>query len=164
MSTPDAADATALRELAERYATGVDRRDAALFLSAFDADGSLLVFDPSESPTPNRTRRGRHELADVIGLIARYDRTFHLIGNSRYDVTGDTATGEVYCVAHHVAPANESGPGPGPGSAAPGTDRVMYIRYHDEYARRDGGWRIVERRVLVDWTETRPVELHPPAG
>ena len=94
--------------------------------------------------------RGRDELADVITMIARYDKTFHMLGNARYDIADDTATGEVYCIAHHLAanPSREDG--------AP-TDHVMYIRYRDDYGRDDHGWRIVERRVLVDWRETRSI-------
>ena len=151
-------DRFALRDLAERYAAGVDRRDTDLFLSAFHPDGCLLVFNPSESPEPTGARRGVGELADVITRIARHDRTFHLIGNSSYDVAGDEATGEVYCVAHHV-----DRPEDGSGGDRP-SDHVMYIRYRDEYRRDDGTWRIRERRVLVDWTETHQVELGPPTG
>jgi hypothetical protein len=33
----------------------------------------------------------------------------------------------------------------------------MYIRYRDRYTETDSGWRIAERDVLVDWTETRRV-------
>lgn len=139
----------ALRDLAERYAAGVDRRDPGLFLSAFDAErASLLVFEPSESGQPRGVRRGRGELADVVTRVSRHDRTFHLLGNSRYDVRGDEATGEVYCVAHQIDPVGDGGR----------TDHVMYIRYHDHYERGDAGWQIVERRVLVDWTETRRLD------
>jgi hypothetical protein len=148
----------ALRELAERYAAGVDRRDTDLFLSAFRPDGCLLVFRPSESQHPTGTRRGRDELADVIARVAHHDRTFHLIGNSRYAIDGDHATGEVYCVAHHVDPVETPG-----AERTEARDHIMYIRYRDEYQRDDGGWRIRERRVLVDWTETRAAELHPPS-
>jgi SnoaL-like protein len=144
--TPD--DRAALRELAERYAAGVDQRDAELFLSAFHADATLLVFQPSESEEPRGTRNGTEQLSDVITLISRHDRTFHFLGNSRYDVSGDEARGEVYCEAHHVSAA----------AGAPRTDHVMYIRYRDEYRRDAGAWSIAERRVLVDWTETREIQ------
>jgi len=141
-SDPAAEDRAALRELAERYAAGVDRRDTELFLSAFDPEqGRLLVFDPSEASEPRGTRHGGDELAGVISSIARYDKTFHMLGNARYDVDGDTASGEVYCTAHHLASDR--------------TDHVMYIRYRDDYRRSEDGWRIVERRVLVDWREAR---------
>jgi ketosteroid isomerase-like protein len=150
MSGAGADDRASLRDLAERYAAGVDRRDVDLFLSAFHADGCLLVFQPSESPAPRGTRRGRAELADVITRISRHDRTFHLIGNSSYDVDGDHATGEIYCEAHHLDRPD--------GQAEGGTDHIMYIRYQDAYEKAaDGSWQIAERRVLVDWTETRTI-------
>jgi hypothetical protein len=148
VSEPSPDDRAALRDLAERYAAGVDRRDADLFVSAFHTDARLLVFQPSEAEEPRGTRNGPEELADVITLISRHDRTFHLLGNSRYDVSGDEARGEVYCEAHHVSAAG----------AEPRTDHVMYIRYRDEYRRDAGAWSIAERHVLVDWTETRQIQ------
>jgi len=151
MSSAGAEDRASLRDLAERYAAGVDRQDSELFVNAFHPEGCLLVFNPSESAEPTGTRRGRAELADVITRIARHDRTFHLIGNSRYAVDGDHATGEVYCVAHHLDLPE--------GPAASATDHIMYIRYLDQYRKGDdGAWRILERRVLVDWTENRHVD------
>jgi hypothetical protein len=126
-----------------RYARGADRRDVALFLSAF-ADGAVLrVFDPATADTPVSTRDTPERLANIIDRLATYDATFHLLGQSAYD--GDT--GEVYCVAHHLKRSD-------------GTDFVMYIRYRDRYTRGGAGasdWRIAERDVLVDWTETRRV-------
>jgi hypothetical protein len=143
-SQPAPDDRVALRELAERYAAGVDRRDTELFLSAFHPEqGRLFVFDPSETSEPRGARRGRDELAEVITRIARYDKTFHMLGNTRYEISAPAATGEVYCIAHHLDAAR--------------TDHVMYIRYHDDYTHDRHGWRIVERRVLVDWRETRDI-------
>jgi hypothetical protein len=35
----------------------------------------------------------------------------------------------------------------------------MFIRYADTYAlTTEDGWRIAERTVQVDWTETRPAD------
>jgi hypothetical protein len=31
----------------------------------------------------------------------------------------------------------------------------MLIRYQDTYSRREGRWRIDERRLVTDWTEVR---------
>ena len=137
-------DQLALRALAERYAAGVDRRDRALFLSAFHADGVLVLLDYGDPTQVRATRKGHDELGDVTELITRYDKTFHFIGNARYDVDGDTATGEVYCVAHHLTTDRHGG-----------TDYVMMIRYLDTYSRRDGRWGIEERRLVTDWTELR---------
>ena len=134
-----------LRDLAARYAAGADRRDGALFASAFVPDGRLRVFDPADAAEPRSERVGRAALAEVPALLDRYDHTFHLLGQARYDLdhAGDAATGEVYCLAHH----RRGGP--------PASTLVMHIRYRDRYRRADGRWGIADRQVLVDWTETR---------
>jgi hypothetical protein len=138
------ADQLALRSLAESYASGVDRRDRDTFLSAFHPDGVLVLLDHKNPTQVTATRSGHGELADVTELIARYDTTFHFIGNARYEIDGDRATGEVYCLAHHLTPDRHGG-----------TDYVMLIRYQDTYSRRDGRWGIDERRLVTDWTELR---------
>ena len=135
-------DADDLRALAAAYARAVDRRDADLLASVFAPDAVLEVYDPSTADAPTGVRRGHVELRAITDLIARFDATFHFVGQSRYDVDGDGATGEVYCLAHHL-----SG----------GTDLLMLIRYDDRYRRGHDGWRIAHRRVLVDWKEIRPV-------
>jgi hypothetical protein len=33
---------------------------------------------------------------------------------------------------------------------------IASIRYLDEFTKRDGDWYFAERRLMVDWTETRP--------
>src|SRR5947209_7068456 len=96
------ADQLALRSLAEKYASGVDRRDRDTFLAAFHPDGLLVQLDQKDPLLVIATRRGHDELGDVTELIARYDTTFHFIGNTRYEIDGDRATGEVYCLAHHL--------------------------------------------------------------
>ncbi|HWE57575.1 MAG TPA: nuclear transport factor 2 family protein, partial [Acidimicrobiales bacterium] len=81
-------------------------------------------------------------------VLAGFHRTFHHVGGCVFDETGpDAATGRVKCLAHHY---ERTGNGP--------VDLVMMIHYHDSY-RRDGGWRIAERRVAIEWTELHPA--HP---
>ena len=36
---------------------------------------------------------------------------------------------------------------------------VAFLRYQDTFVKQGGGWLFAERRLYVDWTETRP--LHP---
>jgi ketosteroid isomerase-like protein len=139
-------DRLALRELSDRYASAVDRRDVGSFVELFTEDAELSVHDPAEAEAPSRVRRGPGELSEVPRLIARYPKTFHLVGNCLYEIDDDAATGEVYCVAHHLIDDPEAV-----------TAHVMVIRYLDNYRRGDDGrWRIRHRRVLVDWTETHP--------
>jgi hypothetical protein len=59
---------------------------------------------------------------------------------------GDRATGESYCIAHHLYEVD-------------GQRTLMKasIRYLDQFARQsDGSWLFAERKLMVDWTETRP--------
>jgi ketosteroid isomerase-like protein len=138
------ADQLALRALGEQYASAVDRRDRETFLGVFHPDAVLVLLDHADPSKVTATLRGHEELANVTERIARYDKTFHFVGNSRYEIDGDRARGEVYCLAHHLD-ANRHG----------GTDYVMLIRYEDVYSRRDGRWGIDERRLITDWTELR---------
>jgi plasmid stabilization system protein ParE len=87
------------------------------------------------------------EIGRVVELIARYPATFHLLGQGRYEVHGDRASGEVYCVANDYVPSDQGA-----------RNYVMYIRYEDEYRRDRGGpWKIEHRDVHPDWIETRQV-------
>lgn len=139
---------TALRTLAEQYARAVDTRDAELLLNVFAPDARLRVYNPAGVEPPRSDRRGHDQLARITKSIARYAKTFHLVGNASYDLAGDDATGEVYCIAHHLSTDGDTA-----------TDDVMYIRYHDTYHRNGGEWRITDRRVDVDWTESRPATV-----
>jgi hypothetical protein len=142
----------ALRSLAARYASGVDRRQLDVFLSAFHPVATLAVHQPQAGPDDKpRLMRGHSEIGRVVELIARYPATFHLLGQGRYEVHGDQASGEVYCVANHYVPSDQGA-----------CNYVMYIRYEDEYRRDRGGpWKIERRDVHPDWTEARQVREAP---
>jgi hypothetical protein len=136
-----------LRSLSARYAAGVDRRDLGLFLGVFHPDASLVTYPPSAAGASSGHRmQGHDEIGQVIARIAVYRRTFHHIGQGLYDVGDATATGEVYCVAHHIS-----------SKGGPWQERTMYIRYEDEYRGGGGDWKIASRAVRVDWTEDRTV-------
>jgi hypothetical protein len=145
----DPATSAALRSLARDYASGVDRRDRELLLSAFHADATLTVArydDPTSSP---RTMTGHDEIGRIVERIARYSHTFHFLGQHDYRITDEGAAGEVSCVAHHRWTDD----------ADRDHDHVMYIRYTDEYQIGDDDpWRIAARTVGVDWSETRTID------
>ena len=111
---------------------------------AFHPDAVLTIHAIGDPDTVTGTRRGHDELGEITTLIARYAQTYHFVGNARYELDGDRATGEVYGMAHHLTPDRHGG-----------TDYVMLMRYLDTYRRRDGTWGIAERRALTDWTEVR---------
>ena len=66
-------------------------------------------------------------------------------GQSTVTVDGDRATGETYCLAHHLW--TEEGRR---------TLMVMSIRYHDTFVRQGGRWFFAERRLITDWVDRRP--------
>ncbi len=139
-------EAIALRGLVDGYARAVDRGDVEAFVDLFEPDAVLQVFYGPDSEGPTTESRGHSALGEIPTRVgARYDRTFHFVGNHLCDVRGDEATGEAYCLAHHLTE-----------NAHGGTDYVMLIRYRDVYRRRPGdSWKIAHRLVLVDWTEVR---------
>jgi hypothetical protein len=140
----------ALRNIAERYAQGVDRRNRDTFVSAFHPDATLRVHHPTEKEDGINEMRGHDQIGKVTDFIQVYPKTYHMLGQSTYEIDGDRATGEVYCAAHHLTPDRHGG-----------TNYVMYIRYDDVYRRDTGEWRIETRRVNVDWTDQRAAN---PAG
>ena len=145
-------DRLAIRDLVDGYAHGADRRDPAGQAAVFSEDGQVRLFqgDPTAGdPTvgdPVDVVTGRAALVDTFaGLIARYEATTYLNGQSTVTVTGDVATGESYCLAHHLL--SEDG------------QRVlltMAIRYLDRFERTAAGWRIARRDLVFDWTDRRP--------
>ena len=151
MSTPlaisptQAADRLAIRELVEAYAHCADRRDAEGQMSLFTADTHFVVFMDAKDPKPTSELRSRDALAPIFADLNKYDATTHFVGQSTIlSLTDDKATGEAYCLAHHV-------------TVAEGKRRLMIasLRYLDTFVKQNGGWLFAERRLYVDWTEER---------
>ncbi|MEV0890762.1 nuclear transport factor 2 family protein [Promicromonospora sp. MEB111] len=141
-------DRIAIRELVDTYARGADRRDARLEASVFVDDGRVILFngDPAHND-PLDEIEGRDRLAETFAsLIRQYEATTYLNGQSTVSFVGDDeADGETYCIAFHIL--NDQGE----------TFLVtMSIRYLDRFVRTSDGWRIATRRLIFDWTDTRP--------
>ena len=147
ISPREAADRLAIRELIDAYAHCADRRDAKGQMSLFTEDTRFLVFMDATAAEPTQTLHGRESLAPVFDNLNVYRATTHFNGQSTISMDGDDrATGESYCLAHHIG-VDESGQR---------TLMIASIRYLDEFAKQDGDWYFAERRLMVDWTETRP--------
>jgi hypothetical protein len=146
----DRADELELRALAAHYANAVDDGNSEEFAAVFLPDAQLIV---QQGDSVMSDRSGHDKLARVPQFTrSRFDRTFHFLGQSLYDIGASDATGVVYCLAHHLN-RNEFG----------GTDHVMHIRYRDNYRRDAAGvWKIARRLVMIEWTETRTANSPPP--
>jgi hypothetical protein len=147
-------DERSIHRLIEAYARGADRRQPSLTASVFVDDGVLQIYDgdPENGGTLNRERIGRTEIETAMGGLARYRVTMHTLGQSTIDVSADAtnATSETYCTAHHLTDPDD-------GSVS---DRVMFIRYLDDWTNTAEGWRLARRRLSVDWIDERAVH-HP---
>jgi hypothetical protein len=148
ISDTEAADRLEIRELLDAYAHCADGRDAKGQMSLFTPDTHFVVFMDARSDKPSMEFNRRDDLAPVFDELKKYEATTHFMGQSTVTVNGERATGETYCLAHHV-------------SAAEGK-RTLFIaslRYYDVFAKVDGKWLFAERKLLVDWTDTHPINV-----
>ena len=103
ISPEEAADRLAIRELVETYAHCADRRDAKGQMALFTTDTHFVVYMNAKEPKPSQELHSREALAPVFADLNRYDATAHFVGQSTiFTLDGDRATGEAYCLAHHV--------------------------------------------------------------
>src|ERR1700740_2460386 len=103
ISATEAADRLAIRELVEAYAHCADRRDAKGQMSLFTLDTRFVVFMNAKDSKPSMELRSREALAPVFADLNKYNATMHFVGQSTiFTLTGDRATGEAYCIAHHL--------------------------------------------------------------
>ena len=145
ISPEEAADRLAIRELVETYAHCADRRDANGQMALFTTDTHFVVYMNAKEPKPSQELHSREALAPVFADLNRYDATTHFVGQSTiFTLDGDRATGEAYCLAHHIM-------------ADSGKRRLMIasLRYLDTFAKIDGAWLFAERLLYVDWLEER---------
>ena len=145
ISPEEAADRLAIRELVEAYAHCADRRDAQGQMSLFTPDTHFVVYLNAKDLTPSQELNTREALAPVFADLNKYDATTHFVGQSTiFTLTDERATGEAYCLAHHVTVDGEK-------------RRLMVasLRYQDTFVKMDGTWLFAERLLYVDWLEER---------
>jgi SnoaL-like protein len=145
ISPEEAADRLAIRELVEAYAHCADRRDVKGQMSLFTADTHFVVYMNARDSKPSMELHSREALAPVFADLNKYDATTHFVGQSTiFTLTGDRASGEAYCLAHHV-------------TVDGGKRRLMLasLRYLDKFVKIDGAWLFAERLLYVDWMEER---------
>jgi len=145
ISPEEAADRLAIRELVEAYAHCADRRDAKGQMALFTEDTHFVVYMNAKDPKTSMDLHARDALAPVFADLNKYDATTHFVGQSTiFTLTADQATGEAYCLAHHVTVNGEK-------------RRLMVasLRYSDSFVKRDGSWLFAERQLYVDWVDER---------
>ena len=145
ISPEEAADRLAIRELVEAYAHCADRRDAKGQMALFTADTHFVVYMNAKDKTPSQELHSRDALAPVFADLNKYEATTHFVGQSTiFTLTNERASGEAYCLAHHLTVDGEK-------------RRLMVasLRYLDTFVKKDGPWLFAERLLYVDWLEER---------
>ena len=147
LSLQQMADKLAIRELVDAYAYCADRRDAAGQMALFTEDTDFQVFMDTSDPTPTQHIQGRTALAPVFDELNVYEATMHFNGQCTTVLDGEHAEGVAYCLAHHVK--------------VEGSERslmIAAIRYLDTFVKRQRIWYFSQRKLMVDWTETRGLD------
>ena len=142
----EAADRLAIRELFDAYAHCADRRDAEGQKALFTDDTVFAVYMDGESDEATYVLQGRESLTPVFADLNRYEATMHFNGQSTVTLDGDRATAESYTIAHHVFTEE-------------GLRKMMvaWLRYLDVFTKIDDAWYFAERKLILDWSETRTI-------
>ena len=133
-------DETQLSELARRYARMMDRMDFDMLPGVFASDGVLSG--------PGYEMTGHDQLRQGLQALDQFSATLHAVLNTYFEIDGDRATGEVYCVANHVHVVD----------GVP-FKLDMGIRYQDEYVRGEDQWLIKRRVFVLVWETDQPMRV-----
>ncbi len=123
------------------YCRAVDTCDEDLLKSVYHQDS----YDDHGSFKGNG-----HEFATIVVKVLRkqWEATQHTIGDTVFQwLDDDTVTAETYVQAQHLG-SDEDGP------------VLAWFAgvYLDRFERRDGVWRIADRRVVRTWDKIEPVK------
>jgi hypothetical protein len=141
----EAADRLALRRLVDSWAHCADRRLAEQQSNLFIPDGVLLNYegDPN-SHEPHSTIKGRDAIRTALAVLNTFTVTLHMNGQSEVVLHGERAGGETYCIVHQFKMMN------GQRSC-----QTLGIRYYDQFLREESRWYFAERKLIIDWSDTR---------
>jgi hypothetical protein len=132
MNLEDVAAHLEIQQVLFRYCRGVDRGDAELISSVYHPDAV-----DTHGPWTGLGKEFATYLVpnmDQVPLIGQ-----HHITNVLIELEGDKAAVESYFVAFHPE-ATDAGP----------AHALVCGRYLDRFERRDTGWRIADRKVVID--------------
>ena len=135
MDLEDVTAELSIRKVLARYCRGVDRGDLELLKS---------VYHPDATDDHGTFQGNGWELAEY--LVKLMDESTipsqHHVTNILIERDGDLADVESYVLAFHPI-SDEAG----------GEVHALFGgRYLDRFEKRDGEWKIADRRVVMDWT------------
>ena len=140
----DPSDKLAVAETVYSYATGVDRRDWALYRSVF-ADEVTIDFSSFSASLSPRQMSADEWVAVLVPLFTGFAATQHSMTNPLATIDGGTATITMYVQAHHVFDP---------------TDEASWYTiggyYENTLVLVDGRWLLTAVRLTVTWRAGDP--------
>ena len=143
----------AITDILIEYCTALDRMDLGRLGSLFTED-CVAEYGPEEW----LQSRGRKALEQSLARMWRWSRTSHHLSNVQIEFSADDAA----FVRSYVHAWHERDDG---------TSATILGQYHDRFVREHEGWRIAERRMVMNGSDAgfkvniNPFErLSPPAG
>jgi SnoaL-like domain len=141
----EAADRLALRRLVDAWAHCADRRLAKEQSNLFVPDGTILNYegDP-KTHEPHSTIKGRTAIRTALAVLNTFTVTLHMNGQSDAIIQGNRAIGQTYCLVHQFTTENIQR-----------RCQTLGIRYYDQFVREENRWYFAERRLIIDWSDSR---------
>jgi ketosteroid isomerase-like protein len=144
-----------LRKLVHGYCRAVDRGDLAQLRG--------LYHDDAEDDHGAFSTGSVDEFLGQLAAARPYLRSMqHHVTTTNFAISGGTAEGEIYSIAHHTFAAGDRD-----------VDVVVGGRYLDKYEKRDGTWKFLARAIATDWAHvndpsamdlTHPITRDTPQG
>lgn len=132
----------AIERTLHRYCRGIDRMMPEVVRSCFHDD----AIDDHGG-----VERDREEfLAWVFPLLATYESTMHLIGNTLIEMANTVALVESYGLAHHRGPEDTA--------FDPRRNLVTGFRFVDRFEQRHGCWAVAHRVATTEWSRVDDLE------
>ena len=139
-------DRVEIIDLINNYSRYADRRDPQAQASLFTEDAVIEIYHREpDNNKPDTVLSGRKEFIHGFETLRNYDVTMHFNGQSTIHLNGAHATGETYCLAHHIWV--EKGQR---------MLMVMGIRYYDNFVYQNNRWLFASRKLVFDWVDKRP--------
>ena len=131
-----------ISQLVNAYAHFADRREPQKQAELFTTDAIVEVYQGEKLV---QTLKGRNELKEAFSGLKQYEKTTHINGQSTFEINDSNASGETYCLAHHLWTEQEQR-----------KLMIMSIRYEDTFIKEQDKWLFSKRKLIIDWTDTKP--------
>jgi ketosteroid isomerase-like protein len=134
-------DQVAIEQLLNRYCHKLDRGEVDAVVELFTADAVLVPAYEGDTRHAGRAAVHAWYARYAANTVAAVRGLRHKISTAMIEVDGDTATAVCYLDADSVNPKT-------------GQRSLVGGRYEDRLVRTPAGWRLCERRIVIDYAST----------